>query len=67
MPTYEFWGKIDRDITIDIDAKDKATALLELSKLSEDDIMKRGRVRQRQDLTWDISEIWTVVNDNSVQ
>ena len=66
MATYEFWGKIIKDITLEIDAKDKATALLELTKLSESDIMKRGRIRARQDVAWDLSDIWQVTSDNQV-
>lgn len=65
MVTYEFWGRLTKDITLEIDAKDKATALLELSKLSEDDILKRGRVRARQDVTWDLTDIWQVANGNT--
>lgn len=64
MTKYEFWGKIIKDITIEIDAKDKATALLELAKLSEDDMIKRGRIRARQDVAWDLSDIWQVTSDN---
>lgn len=66
LATYEFWGKVLKDITIEIDAKDKATALLELTKLSETDIMKRGRIRARQDVAWDLSDIWQVTSDNQV-
>lgn len=62
MPKYEIWGKIIKDITLEIEAKDKATAIAELTKLSQDDIIKRGRVRQRHDVTWDLSDIWQVVD-----
>lgn len=66
LATYEFWGKVTRDITIDIDAKDKATAILELSKLSNDDILRQERKRTaKQDIVWDLSDIWTVANGNS--
>lgn len=66
MATYEFWGKVTRDITIDIDAKDKATAILELSKLNNDDILRQERKRTaKQDIVWDLSDIWTVANGNS--
>lgn len=67
MPTFEMWGKLTQDIVLDIVADNKVAAIQQLTKLSESDIMKQGRVRSRKDITWNLDDIWTVTVDNSVQ
>lgn len=67
MPTFEMWGKLTQDIVLDIVADNKAAAIQQLTKLSESDIIKQGRVRSRKDITWNLDDIWTVTVDNSVQ
>lgn len=67
MPTFEMWGKLTQDIVLDIVADNKTAAIQQLTKLSESDIMKQGRVRSRKDITWNLDDIWTVAIDNSIQ